>query len=508
MMGLPVGIDLAGADWQRPRVVWAPGIAVSSAGCEAIELARHAGLMLDVWQQYALAVMLLERSDGRWACPEMGIVVSRQNGKGGILEARELAGLFLFGERTLVHSAHLFDTAQAHMRRMVNLIDGVPEFSRRIKQVHQSKGQERIELNSGAELKFKTRTPTGGRGLSGEFVAIDEAMIVPESVIGALMPTLTAFENQQMVYSGSAVNQSVHPHGMAFARLRERGIAKDDRVGWLSWTVDPDEYNRRPTEVASDRAAWRQANPALGIRVSEEWLESERRQMDPQTFAAEVLGVGDWPAVDEGSNRLIPQAYIDRVADPISGLDGKYVLAVDTTPERSYSTIAAAGPRSIGGIHAEVTGDKELDHQPGTRWVPGRLREIIDRNPGCCAVVIDKLSPAASLEPDLAAVGIHAPMRGREPDEDHLLAITDTQFMLDACSWVYDELTDGESVKIAHPGQHVLNTAFANAKKRNVGDRWALARRAAGDISPAVAWTLALHGARVYAGDDAVPFFL
>jgi hypothetical protein len=34
------------------------------------------------------------REDGKWAAFEVGLDVSRQNGKGGILEARELAGLF------------------------------------------------------------------------------------------------------------------------------------------------------------------------------------------------------------------------------------------------------------------------------------------------------------------------------------------------------------------------------------------------------------------------------
>src|SRR5205809_457432 len=82
---------------------------VSSLGVEAAELAASAGLVLDPWQAMVLDAALGKRRDGKWAAFEVGVVVSRQNGKGGILEARELAGLFLIRERLLVHSAHQFD---------------------------------------------------------------------------------------------------------------------------------------------------------------------------------------------------------------------------------------------------------------------------------------------------------------------------------------------------------------------------------------------------------------
>jgi hypothetical protein len=52
-----------------------------------------------------------ERADGKWAAFEVGLNVARQNGKGSILEARELAGLFLLGERLIIHSAHEFATS-------------------------------------------------------------------------------------------------------------------------------------------------------------------------------------------------------------------------------------------------------------------------------------------------------------------------------------------------------------------------------------------------------------
>src|SRR5262245_51350047 len=68
----------------------------SSAGSEAVDLAASAGLVLDAWQAQVLEDALGERVPGeKWSSMEVGVIVPRQNGKGSILEARELAGLFL-----------------------------------------------------------------------------------------------------------------------------------------------------------------------------------------------------------------------------------------------------------------------------------------------------------------------------------------------------------------------------------------------------------------------------
>src|SRR5688572_22534042 len=72
--------------------------AVVSRASEAIDLAAYAGLDLDPWQCLVMEHMLAIREDkfyhplkrrhmNRWAAFEFGLVVSRQNGKGSILEA-------------------------------------------------------------------------------------------------------------------------------------------------------------------------------------------------------------------------------------------------------------------------------------------------------------------------------------------------------------------------------------------------------------------------------------
>src|SRR5690242_6229189 len=87
---------------QIPRLTTLPPGGVSSSGQEAVELAALAGLELDPWQQLILNQGLQERADGRWNAFEAAVIVARQNGKGGVIEARELAGLFLLDEKLIL----------------------------------------------------------------------------------------------------------------------------------------------------------------------------------------------------------------------------------------------------------------------------------------------------------------------------------------------------------------------------------------------------------------------
>lgn len=92
---------------QRPRLCSLPDSDSVSAGQDAIALASMAGLRLDDWQKFVLVNSLAKAGD-KWAAFEVLCILSRQNGKGAILEARELAGLFLFNEKLIIHTAHEF----------------------------------------------------------------------------------------------------------------------------------------------------------------------------------------------------------------------------------------------------------------------------------------------------------------------------------------------------------------------------------------------------------------
>lgn len=480
---------------QQPRVQSVPDY-VTTAGVEAIELAESCGMVLDPWEQLVLRGSLGERADGRWAAFEVGLEVSRQNGKGTILEVRELAGLFLFGERLIVHSAHLFETSMEHMERILRLIEANPDLERGVDRVSRAHGQEGITLTrkyGRRRLKFKTRTKGGGRGLSGDLVVFDEAMEISEASVSALMPTLSAHPNPQLWYAGSAVDQMVHANGVVFARIRARGHdGGDPSLAWFEWSVDPDVYNADPVAVAADPRVWAVANPGLGIRITPEYVENEHRSMGPRGFATERLGIGDWPDLSDGADQVISAELWMGLADAASMPAGPVAFAVDTTPERDWTSIAAAGVREDGRKHVEITGGAELDHRPGTGWVVPRLVELIEKHQPC-AVMIDSRSPAASLIPELEQAGVR--VASGEPDEDHLLVKASSADMAQACGGLYDDAVNG---RLRHLGQDVVDRALRAAKTRDLSDAWGWARKSGGDISPLVAITLARHAHAVY----------
>ena len=451
-------VELRGA--QRPRVSNIPQ-ASSSAGLEAIELAASAGLVLDEWQQFALIAALGERDDAArtWASFEVGLVVSRQNGKGSILEARELAGLFLFDEQLILHSAHEFKTAAEAFRRVLMLVENSDDLRKRVKKVRTSHGDEGIELMSGARLRFVARSTGSGRGFSGDCVILDEAYKLPQEAIGALLPTLSARPNPQLWYTSSAG----HRDSEVLRAVRDRGMTGNDQhLTYLEWSAEP-------SLALDDPEAWVQANPALGIRISSDHVAREFSAMPEGEFKRERLGIWD---ETEGENAALPVETWLTLADLTSSALDPVAFGLDVSPD-GYSCIASAGSRSDGRVHVEV-----IEHRPGTAWVADRLAELTRRwSPS--AVVLDVGSPAGALLPDLERVGLNlTKVAGREMAQS---------------SVAFSSLVHDHGVR--HLDQPSLNSAVAAAKRRALGDLWAFGRRGSfTDISPLIATALAAWG--------------
>jgi hypothetical protein len=460
---------------QRPRIAVVPD-ALAGAGREAIELAATAGLHLDDWEAWALDQALRERPDGKWAAFEVGTAVSRQNGKGSILEARELAGALLFGERLLIHSAHEQATSSEHHLRLVALIEEA-DFQRRIKRIVYGKGSEAIEFKDGTRILFKTRTGGGGRGFTGDFVALDEAMILAEAFMGALVPTMAARSiegNPQLWYAGSAVDRENPKHdGAVFSRLRSRALQGEEGIAYLEWSLDYDSPDEVPETVQADPEAWAETNPGLGIRISEEYVGRERGALAPRTFCVERLGVGDWDEPDKVAEDELTVAEWMECEDESSAAQDPVVLVFDVTPSRSAAAICAGGFRADKMRHVEV-----VDHDKGTGWVAPRLAELTERH-DVAAILYHKRSPAAAL------------VKQCEELDLKLTPVTDEEYA-QACGGLFDAVSDRS---FRHLGTDELTAAVRGAGKRPLVDSWAWSRKKSTvDISPLVGVTLALWG--------------
>lgn len=468
-------------DLVQPRVLHVPEFE-SSLGREAIELAAMAGLDLDPWQQFVLERSLGEAKLERWAATEVGLVMPRQNGKDAVLEARELAGLFWFDEELIIHSAHHFKTVAEHFERLVQLIEACPDFSRRVRSVRRGHGEEGITLKGGQRIRFFTRTKGGGRGFSAPLVIFNEAMFLPESALGALLPTQAAMPNRQRWYAGSAVDQFVQTDGVVLARVRERALAGDDpRLAYFEWSLDVETPDQLDDEVAADPQAWAHANPGLGVRITPEAVEDELRSLDRRTFAVERLGVGDWPSTSSTRETVLDLEAWDALAEPGFRSDSLVpCLAFDVSPDGAFASIAAGFRCEDGPLLAEL-----VRHQRGTRWLVDELVRLRDRHEPV-AVLCGASSPAeafvfrleeAGLDVEVVATGDHAK----------------------ACV-LLASLVDEQGLR--HLGSSEVRAALQGAARRPFGDGWLWSRKhSAVDISPLVASTLALWG-QATLGDD------
>ena len=193
--------------------------------------------------------------------------------------------------------------------------------------------------------------------------------------------------------------------GVAFARVRERALnGEPDRLAYFEWSLGADTPDEVDEMTALDPKVWAATNPALGIRITPDYLKAEARELDPRGFAVERLGVGDWPPTDGSAAQVIPLEKWDALADDPAA-DGArmldpVVLAFDTTPDRSMTSVLACGARADSLPQIEV-----VDRRPGTGWVAERLAELVERH-RVELVYVDAAGPAGSVLHKAAELGV------------------------------------------------------------------------------------------------------
>lgn len=465
---------------QSPRIRVVPEGVDHPRWSEVEDFVRQLGVELDPWQWDALRTALKRHPTlPVWAAFTVAMCAPRQNGKNGILEVRELVGARILGEPMQIHSAHLADTSKEGFRRLDQLLDANAWLSKDVKHIWRTNGHEAIEFRGGNRIRFRTRTRGGGRGFSGSPTYFDEAMYLPEISMAAIMPVLSAQEDPQAWFMGSAVDQAWHEDGVVFARVRDRALNGDHkRLAYLEWSLDAETPDQVEASVAADPASWAMTNPALGIRISEDYIEAEQRELPARSFAVERLGVGDWPPVDGSGDQIIPIEVWDLLADEPSAEGARMLdpvfFAFAVTPDRSKSAIAAVGRREDGLAQLEI-----VEHRTGSVWLPARLAELEEKHQPV-AVLCDAGGPAGSLVHQCEQLGLTI----------ECLASAD---YAKAFGTILDVV---EERGLRHLGGENLRSAVKGATKRPIGDGaygWGR-RNSLVDITPLEAGTLALWG--------------
>ena len=81
-----------------------------SKGQEMIDFAASLSIQLMDWQKFVCIHGHKVKPDGRWATSEIGLCLSRQNGKSTLMMLRILTGMFVWGEGLQLASAHRLTT--------------------------------------------------------------------------------------------------------------------------------------------------------------------------------------------------------------------------------------------------------------------------------------------------------------------------------------------------------------------------------------------------------------
>ncbi len=426
------------------------------------DLATSLGMPLDEWQEYALEAAMGERSDGRWASKFVGVSAPRQNGKSQLIVARALSGVLIFGEKTIIISAHETDTAREVWKRLIDVVEANPSLEGRVTGRMDAINREFLSFGTGVDkqtIKLKARRTSGARGFSADCLLLDEAQILGKRAWGSIVPTMSARPNPQLWLFGTP--PIPEDDAFAFSRVRDSALKKKPRHTWLEWSAEPtDDFDAPET--------WAKANPAFGVRISYEACADDRAAMDDEQFALERLGM--WADADRDRSAIDPEMWAS-LREPATERGANPVFAVATAPDRSWSAIAVAWKRPDGLPHVMLS-----DYRPTATWVADRVQELRGRWGG--RVLVDAASDGL----------VEDAQRPKQADRAK------------ADNGLFDAVTAGAlrhgSGMATHDNEAALVTAVRASRWRATaaGDTRVLDRKGSADISPLVAAALAVWG--------------
>jgi hypothetical protein len=383
--------------------------------------------------------------------------------------------------------------------------------------INEGMGNESIRFKTGSLIRLLSTSTSSGHSKTLHQAVMDEVWHdTDDRREQGLRPAMITIPDAQLLVCSTAGTEA----SLILNRKVDTGRASVEAdvgvgVAYFEWSApkdwDPDDEEsyytfmpalcpRPPCRCAGRGEAWRHTITSLDA------IRQERAEMEPMEFrraygnVATSVGTTFWKVISEAD-------WLEATKDGQTSAAGRVAFALDLNPERSASSIAVAGSRADGDLHAEV-----VDHRPGTSWAVGRLVELCRRwKP--CAVVVDPAGAAGSLIPDIeeglkplgieltkltgrqvaAAYGMFRDGVSSEPDaEDDPVHEPSIDSDPEPASGDVEPVVVRDVKVRPHPA---LTLAVAGAAKRRVGDGTSWDRRHQSvDISPLVAATNAVYG--------------
>lgn len=460
---------------QTPRISVEPPRSATD-GDGAAQLMAAYGVPLDPWQRTVVDCWLGRDERGEYAVTSAGLAVPRQNGKNVCLEAIEFYGLLVKGEQIL-HTSHQVVTAKKSFRRLEAMFTDRrhPEIYAQVRDIRYTNGEEAIYLTNGGGIEYSTRSRQRARGFDGvSRVVFDEAQELTDDQVDAIMATLAASTTgtRQLIYTGTPPYPGAP--GMVFRRRRAACLENPGaHDAWHEWSVEAKSVQEIDLQ---NRALWFAANPALGIRLTEDFTAEELGTQSPDGFARERLGWWSPILTQEADYAIRADAWDACRSDKPKPETGKTAFGVKFSADGAEVCLCGAiippdGPARISMIERRPTGR-------GIAWLSEFINE---RNKAASCVVIDGRNGADLLVENIKDVWKAKGAVIRPSSRDVIAAVS--------------TLTNAVNERTVtwYSGQPALRDSAVTAVKRPIGGGWGFG----GENSiPIEAAALALWGAK------------
>jgi hypothetical protein len=427
------------------------------------ETCRRLGWGFDGWQDGAGMLALGLRDDGEYAADTTVFSIPRQVGKTYLIGCIIFALCLMKPGLRVIWTAQVKDTALETFGKFLELAAS-SRVKPHILKTPQGKGDEAIVFNNGSSIEFGARESGFGRGRTDvDVIVFDEGQHLSNNALENLGAAQNVAVNPLCFVMGTPPRPQ--DKGEWFTLLRQEALDGDsDGTLYIEFSAD------RGSDPM-DREQWRKANPSFPHRTSERAMLRLRKKLkNEDSWRREALGI--WDQITKQFSPI--NGALWREAVDVGPPDGTKpaAMAVDMSHGREISVGACWLEADSAHVEEVWAG---VDEAAAVEWIIARAGR---RMP----VVIDSMSPAASMIPALKARGmkVHSGSSGD---------------MAKACGLMTSHLERGA---LTHGDQESVNDAREGARKRAIGTAggWGYDRKDPSvKIHPLVAVTLALLGA-------------
>lgn len=494
---------------ETPRI-WTPPLRPltpeTSLGFEVIKFAEDPGLLnmrLVPWEKW-LFIHGLELDlayttrdpEPQFRFDTVIVIVSRQNGKTECIKVKKLWRMFLDGARDTLATAQDLGNAEKTWRQAVELAKGSPDLAELIEHIDRTNGQKSLRLTNLAQYLVRAMT-SSPRGWSIDDLDLDELLRHKswDAWAAAAPTTLARPRSQIWGWSSAGDAASIVLWQLRAAAMQTANGVDTDELEWFTRAVNMQpaaemegeelefgdslalfEWSAHPKAALNDPVGRAQANPSLGHGFLTARKLAGLIRSTPSEWVARQEYLCQWRPTAAGGP--FPEGSWEAGIDNDSDVSDESPLAVcvDTSHDGGWTSIAVAGYRSDGHVHAQV-----IERRAGMEWVlPWLISPERATRPRWGAVTWQLSGAPVSALTDKLNESDLPVMEWAGPDLARAHATAYELVRLPVMPSQQGPAPDGADQakkRVFHLPQPVLDVPASTALTKPLGDGWALDRR-------------------------------